>query len=681
MGYTEVFGGNTIYPSDVSYLALALDADVILQWPLEAAPGPDVVARIIDVTPSGAYSIFMPPADQTGTGQTVMFKNLGPSTITVKDAGGGTIVSIAAGLTWTIYLTDNTTTAGTWETFQAGASTAQAQASALAGFGLVAQGSLLSQSQDVTLFNSDYTLGLTDRSSAFVWTGSVGTVTLPSAGAVGNNWFVSLRNNGSGNLTIAPSGINLINGGPDLVLRPGDSAVINTDGLNFYTVGLGQDPVFAFDYTSIDLTGQSSPYTLSGAELNRIAYSFVGVLAADMVVIVPPTTQQYWLANNTTGSFDLSFGTATQVAPLTVAQGARGIYYCNGADLVKADTASIATPIAISDGGTGASTAGGALINLGGTSLGITVFTAATGAIARTAMTAAKSGANSDITSLTGLTTPLSVAQGGSGAATLSGYVFGNGTAAFTAVATIPFSDITGTVPVNQGGTGQTSYTDGQLLIGNSSGNTLTKATLTAGSGVSITNGNGSITIAATGSGGTVTSVGSGAGLTGGPITGSGSLAIDYTSANTWTGKQTFSGSSSVLAAKLVNAAEAVTVSATAATGTINYDVTTQSVLYYTSNAGGNWTLNLRASSGTSLNTALGVGESVTVAFLVTQGATPYYNSSVQVDGTTSGVTTKWQGGSAPSAGNANSIDVYTYTVIKTANATFTVLASVTKFA
>jgi len=107
--------------------------------------------------------------------------------------------------------------------------------------------------------------------------------------------------------------------------------------------------------------------------------------------------------------------------------------------------------------------------------------------------------------------------------------------------------------------------------------------------------------------------------------------------------------------------------------------VTTQSVLYYTSNASANWTVNLRASSGTSLDTAMSSGESVTAAFLVTQGATAYYNNVVQVDGTTSGVTTKWQS-AVPAAGNASGVDVYTYTVIKTGSAAFTVLASLTPF-
>jgi hypothetical protein len=148
--------------------------------------------------------------------------------------------------------------------------------------------------------------------------------------------------------------------------------------------------------------------------------------------------------------------------------------------------------------------------------------------------------------------------------------------------------------------------------------------------------------------------------------------------ANTFTGTQTFSGTSSALAMVLTDAAEVATISATAATGTINYDITTQSVLYYTSNASANWTTNFRASSGTSLNTAMSTGQSVTVAFLVTQGTTAYYNSAVQVDG--SSVTPKYQGGTAWSAGNASGIDVYTYTIIKTGSAAFTVLAAQTQF-
>jgi hypothetical protein len=151
-----------------------------------------------------------------------------------------------------------------------------------------------------------------------------------------------------------------------------------------------------------------------------------------------------------------------------------------------------------------------------------------------------------------------------------------------------------------------------------------------------------------------------------------------YTAANTFTAKQTFTGTSAIISSKFANALEGVTVSATAATGTINYDVTTQSVLYYTTDASANWTVNFRASSGTSLNTAMATGEAITVVFLVTQGATAYYNNALQIDG--SSVTPKYQGGTAWTAGNASSIDAYSYTIVKTGSATFTVFAAQTQF-
>lgn len=124
---------------------------------------------------------------------------------------------------------------------------------------------------------------------------------------------------------------------------------------------------------------------------------------------------------------------------------------------------------------------------------------------------------------------------------------------------------------------------------------------------------------------------------------------------------------------------ETATVSATASTGTINFDVLTQVVLYYTTNASGNFTINFRGNSGATLDSVMATGQSLSATFLSTQGSTAYYNSAVTIDGNS--VTPKWQGGSAPTSGNASSVDSYTYVIIKTGSATFTVLASVTKFA
>ena len=151
-----------------------------------------------------------------------------------------------------------------------------------------------------------------------------------------------------------------------------------------------------------------------------------------------------------------------------------------------------------------------------------------------------------------------------------------------------------------------------------------------------------------------------------------------YNVANTWTAKQTFPGATTTIAAKFTNALELTTVSATAATGTINYDVTTQSVLYYTTNASANWTVNFRGNGSNSLDSLMASGEAITVVFLVSQGATAYYNNAVQVDGAS--VTPKYQGGTAWSSGNASGIDAYSYTIVKTGSAAFTVFASQTQF-
>jgi hypothetical protein len=168
------------------------------------------------------------------------------------------------------------------------------------------------------------------------------------------------------------------------------------------------------------------------------------------------------------------------------------------------------------------------------------------------------------------------------------------------------------------------------------------------------------------------------------------SAIVNTSAAFTITGVHTYSanlalnstailtGNTSVVGMSLLNASESVNVSATAATGTVTFRLSDQAVLYYTSNATANWTPNVSFSSGTTLNAAMSNGQSISIAFLVTQGTTAYFSNTISIDG--SAVTPKWQGGTTPTAGNASGIDSYVYSIIKTGTSTFTVLASLTQF-
>lgn len=390
--YTNVFGGTVVYPAEVSYRAVALNADTTLSWPTELATDTNVVSQIMDVTPASAgLSLIMPPANQVSVGETTLLFNVGASDFTVKDNAGNTLVSVAPGLAWQLYLTGNTTVAGAWRAVQYAAGVSSANAASLSGYGIKAIANTLNQSTPVTSLNTDYVLNTSDRAQVRAWAGGAGTFTLTSAVTLGNDWFCYIRNNGTGALTVSAPGGEDIDGVGSVVYNPGDSSLIICDGSDFFTIGYGQAPQFTFDYIAISLTGQTSPYVLSGAELNRIAYNFSGILTANMEIVVPDTIQQYWVANTTTGAYTLTVRT-TSGSGVTVAQGSRTILYSDGVDMYPADTGGLSFPISVSQGGTGATTANGALVNLGGTSVGISLFTAAGTSEAWTALGTAPAG-------------------------------------------------------------------------------------------------------------------------------------------------------------------------------------------------------------------------------------------------------------------------------------------------
>lgn len=366
MSFTDVFGGATIYPAGQTYLSLSFAVDQTLAWPVEQAiAGDNVVSSIMDLNATvTGLNVNIPDATQVSNGIQSVFNNVGSNTITILDNAGGTIISLGSGEAWVVYLTDNSTAAGTWRTFQLGASVSVASASALAGAGLKAISSTLNQTISPTSTSvTPITWVDSDRAQLTIWTGGVGILNFPAPGTVGSDWFSMVRNSGSGNLTLTPPS-GTIDSTSTLALEPGESCIIITDGTNFFTVGLGQSTTGFFDFVEISVAG-SGDFTLSGVQLDRISYRFTGILTGNRNIVVPNTTQQYWVDNSTTGAFTLSVNTAAQVTPVEVIQNQRNILYCDGTDVLAAESSSFTSPLAVAQGGTAAVTAAAARTNLG----------------------------------------------------------------------------------------------------------------------------------------------------------------------------------------------------------------------------------------------------------------------------------------------------------------------------
>jgi hypothetical protein len=462
--YNETFGGGTIYPAEPTYLSLTFSADVHLQWPIEqAVGGTDIAAKIINLHPTTTgLSVFFGDASQISTGYTATFANREASTVTIRDQGGNTILTVASGLVWTAYLTDNSTANGAWDIFQQGAGSSTANAAALAGPGLKAESTKLETTLLPVTHTTNYAILNADRASIQMWTGAAGIFTLPDPTVVGADWYVGIKNAGVGSLRVNPT-TGTIDGSSTMLMAVDESAWFYTDGTNFYTMGFGQTVNSVFDFIVINVTG-SGDYVLTGAELNRISYEFVGTLTGDRNIIVPPTVQQYWVDNETTGAFNLTVKTATGTGVL-VPQTQRTILYCNGTDVIHAETFIVSTPVLVSQGGTGLfSVAQGDMLY----GSAVDTYSLLHKDANATRYLSNTGSSNNPAWSLVNLTNGVSgilpSANGGTGSAFFA--ITGP-----TALRTYTFPDsnatiLTSTSVINvpQGGTGITSYAQGDLL-------------------------------------------------------------------------------------------------------------------------------------------------------------------------------------------------------------------------
>lgn len=337
MSYNSPFTGNVIQPTDVSYRAITITNTTLqLEWPINGTTTNDAAARIMEVTTTGVSELWMPPANQSSVGNDALIRNTGGEDFDVKDyAGINTIVTVLAGEAQYIYITDNATEEGVWGIIAYGIGSSGQDAATLAGYGLLAIGQTLNQSQPVTTFSSSYTALTTDRSSTYVWTGGAGTLTLTLASTLGDNWFMFLRNSGTGTLTVAGSSGNTINGSTSITLQPSDSCIIVCSGTTFYTVGLGKSTQFAF--TQLSKAVLTGTYTLTASEASNVIQNYTGALTGNVTIVVPATVQVYYIVNATTGAYTVTISTgAGATAVLTT--GTQATLVCDSVNLYNANT-------------------------------------------------------------------------------------------------------------------------------------------------------------------------------------------------------------------------------------------------------------------------------------------------------------------------------------------------------
>ena len=236
--FTNVFGGTVVRPSNPSYLALTLDADTTLVWPIETTEGQPVAAAQIDVTPTAAsLSVAMPPATTGSTGVVTMITNVGSDTFYVKDNTGALITTVPTTVSYVISLTDNTTTAGVWRAYQLASTTSSATAASLAGAGLEAYTTRLRVNFTISELSSNTNLDQSYRAQFLVWTAASGTLQLADAATLGDGWFCGVSNEGSDAVTITTTGGDLINGSPTLIMEPGNSGIVVCSGTGFSSYG------------------------------------------------------------------------------------------------------------------------------------------------------------------------------------------------------------------------------------------------------------------------------------------------------------------------------------------------------------------------------------------------------------------------------------------------------------
>jgi len=372
--FTRTFGGQVVNPTSVSYATYSVVSNLVLQWPFQDPVSGNVLAWQNDITTGLAnLTVTFPDATLVSVGSSALINNTGAQSFTILANDGLTVIgTVASGQQWYFYLVGNSNNAGQWRGVQFGTGTSSASAASLAGAGLVAAVTKLNQNLVIQPKVGNYSPLVSDLATVLQSLGGTVVWTPGSASTFGNGWFVYVINDGTGTLTWTPSGGQLIDNAATKVFQPTESAVIFSDGANFWSLGYGRS--ISSTVTAVNIPVTSTAFTLTGSQAAAQVQDYSGVLSGPTVVQYGTGPGFWFVRNNTTGAFTLTLEVNGADTGVVIPQGSFSIIRSNGSNMSVAFTATSGTVTSVA---TTSNLTGGPITTTGTLDLSSTGVTAA----------------------------------------------------------------------------------------------------------------------------------------------------------------------------------------------------------------------------------------------------------------------------------------------------------------
>lgn len=344
--FTDVFGTG-VSATDVGYSLSSLSASQNFEWAFNSAGSQYVVSDILDLSASVAVSIGLPSASAVSVGKSVLLRNSGAFTVTVKDYNQTNVVcTLAAGETKFAYVKDNTTATGVWGSLTFGTGTSSADANTLVGAGLKVVGATLNVNNLVVTSLVSRVVTSADRGKTIAFTGGTVDCTFPSAASVAAGFCFTVKNNGTGIVTFVPVSGNTVD---QAYLNPGESVDVTTDGANWVTSGYGRSNTFqTTKLNKVVLTSDAS-LTLTNQEASNKIINFVGTATQDLDCIVPAIPSVYYISSSVAGGYSITLKTSAGTG-ITFGSGTTMVVVCDGVNVYNSVNSTYSASLSVGNG-------------------------------------------------------------------------------------------------------------------------------------------------------------------------------------------------------------------------------------------------------------------------------------------------------------------------------------------